>query len=368
LKPRLISLFSGCGGLDFGFHETGFDIIWGNDFLADACETYKLNFKMDLDNRDLNEIDTDDIPDGDLLIGGPPCQSFSLLGKRNVKDKRGGLADKYFEILEKKKPDYFLFENVLGFKSAKTASGARVMDIVEKKVTKMGYSMSIDTLNSADYGVPQRRKRVFIYGSLNFRKLKYPKATHSEFSSSTSSGNDLQKWVSSSDALSDLPDPSDDVIPYNSHPQTTYQKNIRLNSDAVYHHYPPYSSAKDMEIIRSVTPGGNYMDVPDEIATKRILNFKRTGGRTTTYGRLHPDKPAYTINTWFNRPNVGCNIHYLKDRLITIREALRLQSFPDRFKLFSSNKRNYHVQVGNAVPPLLSRAWAQQFLEYMKND
>ena len=141
---------------------------------------------------------------------------------------------------------------------------------------------------------------------------------------------------------------------------------MRINSKKSFDlHTIPYSSKKDLEIIKHVGPGGNYMDVPNKIATKRIMNFKKTGGRTTTYGRLDPKKPAYTLNTHFNRPNVGCNIHYKYDRLITIREGLRLQSFPDDFKLASSNKRNYYLLVGNAVPPLLGWAWAKQIKKYL---
>ena len=120
----------------------------------------------------------------------------------------------------------------------------------------------------------------------------------------------------------------------------------------------PYASKKDLEIIHHVKQGGNYWDVPDDVATPRILYFKRTGGRTTTYGRLDPKKPTFTLNTYFDRPNIGCNIHYDENRMITIREGMRFQSFPDDFIVHSSNRRNYYVQVGNAVPPLLSEAWA----------
>jgi DNA (cytosine-5)-methyltransferase 1 len=110
------------------------------------------------------------------------------------------------------------------------------------------------------------------------------------------------------------------------------------------------------------------MDVPDEIATSRILYFKRTGGRTTTYGRLDPNQPNYTLNTYFDRPNIGCNIHYAENRMITIREGLRFQSFPDDFEVLSSTKRNYYVQVGNAVPPLVSQAWARHIKGSLNNS
>src|SRR5699024_7612673 len=119
------------------------------------------------------------------------------------------------------------------------------------------------------------------------------------------------------------------------------------------------------QIISYVKPGGNYMDVPESVPSNRIKNFKKTGGRTTCYGRLLPDKPSYTINTHFNRPNVGCNIHYSENRLISIREALRLQSFPDSYNTVSTTKRGYHTVVGNALPPLLSEKIAIKIKEYL---
>ena len=115
----------------------------------------------------------------------------------------------------------------------------------------------------------------------------------------------------------------------------------------------PTMSDKDKAFIKHIPPGGNYTHIPDNISTQRIMNFKKTGGRTTTYGRLHPDKPAYTINTYFNRPNVGANYHHSEERLITVREAMRLQSFPDDFEPVFSNQRSLHMQIGNAVPPVL---------------
>jgi len=159
----------------------------------------------------------------------------------------------------------------------------------------------------------------------------------------------------------------DGVTNYKHEPKNEYQTLMRKNADKTTLHIVPYSSPTDKEIISHVKPGGNYMDIPDNVSTKRIMYFKSTGGRTTTYGRLDPEMPNYTINTHFNRPNIGCNIHYEEDRMITIREGLRFQSFPDDFQLISKTQRNYYVQVGNAVPPLLSKAWAEHLLTYLVN-
>lgn len=366
MSKKVISLFSGCGGLDLGFKREGFRIVWANDKIEDVCETYTKNINERIVCAELNDIEIDEIPSGDVLIGGPPCQSFSLLGKRNPQDKRGNLAWKYFEILKERTPRFFLFENVIGIKSAVIPNGKKVLDELKNEIRRVGYNLYIYTLNAADYGVPQRRIRVFLVGSVEDKQIGFPEPTHGRVPEKILTGETIRKWVSVKEALSDLPSPSkDDGMPYDEEPQSEYQKMMRKNSKAVYNHYPPYSSETDMKIIKSVSPGGNYMNVPDEIATKRIMNFKKTGGRTTTYGRLHPDRPAYTINTHFNRPNVGCNIHYSQDRLITIREGLRLQSFPDNFILYSTTKRNYYLQVGNAVPPLLSQAWARKIKEFM---
>lgn len=137
------------------------------------------------------------------------------------------------------------------------------------------------------------------------------------------------------------------------------------NKKTLSQHYYPQMSELDKQIISYVKPGGNYMDVPDFVPSKRIRKFKETGGRTTCYGRLLPSMPAYTINTHFNRPNVGCNIHYKENRLIIVREALRFQSFPDNYCVVSKTKRGLHTVVGNAVLPLLTYAIAKQLRSYI---
>jgi DNA (cytosine-5)-methyltransferase 1 len=168
--------------------------------------------------------------------------------------------------------------------------------------------------------------------------------------------------ISVKDALDDLPSPSakgdNKPIEYSKKKLTWYSKLMRKNNNKVELHSMPTMSEKDREWVKHIPPGGNYEDIPDKLSTKRILKFKETGGRTTCYGRLHPDKPAYTINTYFNRPNVGANYHYSEERLITVREALRLQSFPDFFTPYFSSQRSLHKQIGNAVPPLLAQELA----------
>lgn len=355
-KKKIVSLFSGCGGLDLGFKQAGYSIIWANDILKDACETYKLNIGKHIVCGDITHIDKTGIPKADIVIGGPPCQSFSLVGKRDPNDFRSDLVWTYLEVLEKVKPQIFLLENVTGILSAKNPDKTKVIDNLTKAFEKIGFTISIHKLNAADYGVPQKRIRVFIVGNRNKEIIDAPSPTHNQ-----------EKWISAQEALGDLSDTSEDGTgKYISEPASPFQKLMRTGGKKKFNlHYTPYASSKDQELINHIPPGGNYMNVPDDIATTRILNFKKTGGRTTTYGRLSKDAPAYTLNTHFNRLNVGCNIHYDKKRLISLREGLRIQSFPDSFNVLSSSKRNYYVQIGNAVPPLLGKAWAEHLKKYL---
>ena len=359
-KIKVVGLFSGCGGLDLGFKQAGYDIIWANDILRDACETYKLNIGNHIVNEDITKVNLETIPSADVIVGGPPCQGFSGIGKRDPNDDRSALVYSYLNVVDKIQPKIFLFENVTGIKSSKASDGSKVIDNLKKAFEDIGYYINIHTLNAADYGVPQKRKRVFIIGNKLGADITAPTQTHFE------NASDKKQWISSFEAISDLESPTENGnIKYKHEPICDYQSLMRKNSNETTLQIIPYSSPTDKEIIRHVKPGGNYMDIPDEVSTKRIMYFKSTGGRTTTYGRLEPEKPNYTLNTHFNRPNIGCNIHYNEDRMITIREGLRFQSFPDDFHLKSKTKRNYYVQVGNAVPPLLSKAWAEHLMKYL---
>ena len=152
---------------------------------------------------------------------------------------------------------------------------------------------------------------------------------------------------------------------YEGVPFSEYQKKMR-DSDSVTEHFIPRMSDLDKFIISHVKPGGNYMDIPSNVASQRIQRLQRDGGHTTCYGRMLPEMPSYTINTYFNRPNVGCNIHYSENRLITVREALRLQSFPDSYIIVSSSKQGRNLIVGNAVPPILAEAMANELKKYIK--
>lgn len=193
-------------------------------------------------------------------------------------------------------------------------------------------------------------------------KFKFPQPTHSE------DGKFLKRYVSVEEALGDLPDAISDengVVKYSTPAQNEYQEYIRRNVE-ITEHFIPKMSELDEYIVSHVKPGGNYMDIPADVNSSRIRRLQKDGGHTTCYGRLLPDKPSYTINTYFNRPNVGCNIHYRANRLITVREALRLQSFPDDYKIVSSSKQGRNLIVGNAVPPMLAGVIARELRKYLE--
>ena len=355
-KIKVVSLFSGGGGLDYGFVKAGYDIVWAIDNEKNAAETYAANIGTHIICRDINEVPVSELPSCDVVIGGPPCQSFSLAGNRKTNDARGRLVWKYLEIIEHLKPRAFLFENVTGIMSAKNCDGEKVFPLLSKAFEDIGYLINAEVINAMDYGVPQRRKRVIIVGLKSGGVFAFPKPTHGDLSKN---GN---KPVTVADALDDLPSAISDengFTPYTKSAMTDYQFDMRFNSDGVTEHFIPTMSNLDKYIISHVKPGGNYMDIPPDVSSERIQRLQRDGGHTTCYGRLRGDLPSYTINTYFNRPNVGCNIHHSENRLITVREALRLQSFPDRYVIVSTNKQSRNSIVGNAVPPKVAFVLAE---------
>lgn len=363
---NVVSLFSGGGGLDLGFKAEGYNIVWAIDNMPNAVASYKENIGDHIICEDINNVDPFSLPKADVVIGGPPCQSFSLAGNRHTEDARGQLVWTYIDIIQAIQPKAFVFENVTGLQSAKNKDG-KILPQLIKAFEDIGYEISHQVMNAADYGVPQRRNRIIIVGLKNGRRFAFPFPTHSEEGGGLFN---LKKYVSVSEALGDLPEASSDeneVLSYTMPPQNEFQELMRSDR-GITDHTIPQMSELDKYIVKHVKPGGNYMDIPSDVQSARIQRLQRDGGHTTCYGRLDPSKPSYTINTYFNRPNVGCNIHYSEDRLITIREALRLQSFPDSYKLVSSSKQGKNLIVGNAVPPLLGRVLAKQLLQYLEDE
>ena len=199
---KVVSLFSGAGGLDLGFKMAGHDILWANDLYEDAVNTYRLNLGDHIVCEDISKIDPEDIPECDIIIGGFPCQGFSVANmKRHIGDERNELYKQLIRIINAKKPKFFLAENVKGLTNL--AKG-KVFEMILSDFTQLGYKVKSKVLNAADYGVPQTRQRVIIVGVRNDVdfEYKYPLPTHQK-----DGEGGLKRWVSVSNALSDLPDP-----------------------------------------------------------------------------------------------------------------------------------------------------------------
>jgi DNA (cytosine-5)-methyltransferase 1 len=355
--PTVASLFAGAGGLDLGFKWAGYNFVWSNEIDEDAAKTHHQFVDNHMVVGDIRHH-LHEVPKVDIIIGGPPCQSFSLVGKRLADDPRSQLVFAFQEAVERVKPGAFVMENVPGLTASKIGDTKLVTHLAQTFIS-MGYTVEIMKLIATDFSVPQKRQRVFLIGwkarNLLTRFRPSTVEVNRRVSGSASNSN---SHITVSQALDDLPSPvqkGSEAPDYEKSPHSLYAQFMRQNAGVtVSLQEIPTMSKLDREFVRHIPPGGNYTDIPDEVSTQRIMNFKRLGGRTTTYGRLHPDEPAYTINTYFNRPNVGANYHHREERLITVREALRLQSFPDWFTPVFSSQRSLHSQVGNAVPPLMA--------------
>lgn len=362
----VVSLFSGLGGLDLGFMWEGYKVAWANDLSDLAAASYQLNFGHPVVRGDITRIPLEDIPDADVVIGGPPCQSFSLMGRRWSDDPRGRLVFRFLDVVRAKSPRAFVMENVPGI-TASRVNGRGLVDLLCEEMSLMGYRVSRMALIATDYLVPQRRRRLFLVGC---RAATLSKPDPVAFAEECYSINVGDYEASARAAIADLgPCTAKGARASYRGEGSTFAQIMRAGglSDVSLHECPRMSET-DLRLVTVLPPGGTYRDIPDEIAPGRVLTYKQTGGRTTTYGRLHPDRPAYTINTYFRRPNVGCNFHYSEPRLITPREAMRFQAIPDHFEIPGGAQDQRNALIGNAVPPLVGRAVAWALKKALKDE
>lgn len=353
-KLNVIDLFCGCGGFSKGFQMAGFNIALGIDLWEDATRTYKLNHQgTKVINQDITEITPEILlsksglskEDVDVVIGGPPCQGFSISGKRLIDDPRNVLYKSFVEIVEYIKPKMFVMENVPGLLSM--GNGAVKNQIVSDFET-IGYVVKQKQLTASDFGVPQARKRVFFVGlkkELENRipEYEFPKPTHGE-------AEGLKPFVTCRDALSDLDFIPDDImlpetISYCLDPNSEYQRKMRKGAKKLTNHVITVHTKKTRDIINMVPDGGNYKSLPQELWSTRKVHIAWT--------RMNSNKPCFTIDTGHNH-----HFHYRANRVPTVRESARIQSFPDDF-VFTGKKADQLKQVGNAVPPLLAEAVAK---------
>lgn len=364
---RVVSLFCGVGGLDWGFVEAGFDVVWANDIEPEATASYTRNFQATPGCADLMTHPLDSIPAADVVIGGPPCQSFSLVGRRQADDPRGALVFRFLDVVRQLRPRAFVMENVPGM-AASQLDGRRLTQVLAEEFTSSGYHTEMFKLVATDYLVPQRRRRLFLVGALAGAIAKPDRV---RFARECYRVDARTFDISAQAAIGDLGPcvGKGELADYTAAAPSAFAALMRRRSSGrVSLHECPRMSRTDQELVRHIPPGGNYMDIPDAVAPGRVRKYKQTGGRTTTYGRLHPARPAHTINTYFRRPNVGCNFHYSEPRLITPREAMRFQSLPDHFELCFSAQDKRNRLIGNAVPPLLAHAIAWAVRTHLQSE
>lgn len=343
MKPTMIDLFSGVGGLSLGFEMAGFTVVLANEYDESIAKAYVQNrphTKMIVNDITKLPIDSTFSPyrnKVDLIVGGPPCQGFSQKGKRKtIYDERNFLFKYYYEVVSLVKPTYFVMENVPNLLTAENG-------YFKKEITELfegiGYTISSDVLNAADFGVPQNRKRAVIIGKLGSEAIDLPVP--------------IEERVTIWDAISDLAylnsGEGEEKQSYKYKPQSQYQRKLRENSDYLYNHVATKHSDLALERLKLIPPNMGKEVLPPEHRTKSIYSG--------TWSRMLKDDVSVTITTRFDTPSSGRFTHPFLDRAITVREAARIQSFPDSF-VFYGNKGSQMKQVGNAVPPLLAKAIA----------
>ena len=362
VKYNLLDLFCGCGGFSKGFEEAGFNVRFGIDLWKDATITYQKNFpQAAVLNKDITEVSGNDIlkltglnaKNVDVIIGGPPCQGFSVSGKRLIDDERNRLDKNFVRIVSEIRPKVFVMENVPGL--VRLFGGVFGPQVMED-FTNIGYRVKLKILSADNYGVPQKRKRVFFVG---INDAFFSKDVEYEFPKSEFGEGTQQPAITCKDAISDLDFIPDDrvlgeSIPYQRPPMSDYQREMRIGSNKIFNHSVTLHKPKTKEIISMVPDGGNYKDLPKALWGTRKVHIAWT--------RMCSTKPCFTIDTGHNH-----QFHYRANRVPTVRESARIQSFPDTFE-FIGIKTSQLKQVGNAVPPLMAKAIAKSIIKLLKGE
>lgn len=353
MRPTVIDLFAGVGGLSLGFEMEGFDVLLANEYDKSIAAAYAENHKKtkvivgDITSFDLNKVFKEYVDKVDVVIGGPPCQGFSQKGKRKtIHDERNFLFKYFISVVELVKSRYFVMENV---PNLLTAENGYFFNEIEKLFGNLGYSICAGILNAADYGVPQNRRRAIIIGKRLGNAPELPKINNEKVS----------VW----DAISDLAflesGEGKFAQEYRKDPESDYELKMREGSITLYNHIATKHSTVALQRLSLIPANAGKETLPKEHITKSIYSG--------TWSRMKQDEVSVTITTRFDTPSSGRFTHPFLNRAITVREAARLQSFPDTFK-FIGSKMSQMKQVGNAVPPLLARAIAHVIMNDIKRD
>ncbi|MDO8664238.1 MAG: DNA cytosine methyltransferase [Candidatus Liptonbacteria bacterium] len=362
-KFKIIDLFAGVGGISVGFKKAGFEIAAANEYKADIANTYVKNHpEVRVIVEDIAKIKSKDLVNGekiDVIVGGPPCQGFSMAGRRIrnygafMNDTRNELFKEFHRIVKEIRPKVFVMENVAAILNIHRGA-------VKKEILQLfketGYETEARVLLAAEYGVPQLRRRVvFIGNRLGIDpKEFFPKKTHGP--------KTTKPYVTVAEAILDLPKIESGLGEFESKylinsQFSQYQKERRGRAKKLYNHQATQHEERILKLLKTIKPGQGRVNIPKELQTKSV--------HSGAFGRLEKNKPAYTITTRFDTPSVGRVTHPVLHRALTPREAARIQSFDDDF-IFYGNKGSVGIQIGNAVPPLLAKAIASKISEILK--
>lgn len=384
-----VDLFAGAGGLSEGLHQVGFKCIYANEIQVRYAQTFAKNHpETQVDARDIRKVNAAhvrknlglDPGDLDLLAGGPPCQGFSINAPvRSNEDSRNHLFLEFLRFVDEFMPRAVLIENVPGLVSF---DGGSTLQAILSTLESHGYSSDVQILYAPHYGIPQTRWRTIIIGLRNSSSTRqaFPEPTYEaplrvNFTSKFGGKNivalptstKLEKCITVFDAISDLPALENGEIGesnkmYSTSPQNQFQEYVRIGSDGVRNHEAAKLAPINLSRLRHIPPGGNWTNIPENLLPRGMLRARRSD-HTKRYGRVQPDGLASTILTKCD-PHWGAYFHYDQDRTFTVREAARLQSFPDRFQFIGSRVEQYE-QVGNAVPPFLAAAIGQSLKRHL---
>lgn len=348
---NVVDLFAGVGGLSYGFSKLpDFNILVANEIEKDISVAYSLNHpSVIMLNCDINSLTEETISEAlngqsvDLVIGSPPCQSFSTVGKRQM-DDRANLFMQYQRVLQILKPSAFVFENVIGILSM---DKGRLFPKILHEFEEIGYALKYKVLDAVDFGVPQHRERVILVGFQGENPYEFPQATH---------GKGKKPYVTLKDAIGDLPalKSGESAGTYNSAANNAFLQFVRSSGCNLTEHHAPKNGAHLVRIMEALKDGESKEDLPEDIRPK--------SGYGNTYAKLWWEKPSTTITRNFACPSSSRCIHPRDSRAMSIREGARLQSFPDDYLFYGSDGMK-RLEIGNAVPPLLSKAIAEKMLE-----
>jgi len=369
-KLKVIDLFCGVGGLSYGFaHNDGFEIIAANEILPNMAKAYSLNhpstkvYVEDIKNFSAKKIEKDlGVKPGeiDIVVGGPPCQAYSTVGKRLINDPRGKLFQEYYRVLKEFNPKLFLFENVRGLLSMQRGE---LLKTIISLFKSLGYKVQFKILNAADYGAPQIRERIIMIGSKLDSEFQYPTQTHRDPKEAADLFNKkLKPHLTLEEAISDLPfiKNGEESFEYATEPKNDFQKLMRQNYlGKLIDHNAPKNNEKLVKMMELLPDGGTPEDLPE--------NLRPTSGFKNTYCRLWWKRPAPTITRNLSTPSSSRCIHPKAPRPLTTREGARIQCFPDNYQFYGS-RSDKNLQIGNAVPTILSVTVSKSILENFRAD